>query len=122
MQFTKKTAQLIEDRANGLCEFCQESATEQMQIHHRRPRGMGGSKDPTTASPANGVWVHYQCHRAIEENREHALNTGYLVYQHKDPREVPLIMPQVSVYGVMLDDEGEYAPLQEPCAASRTQP
>ena len=81
-----------------------------------------GSKDPATASPANGVWVHYQCHRYIEENREHALKLGYLVYQHKDPREVPLILPQVSVYGVMLDDEGEYEPLQEPCAAARNQP
>ena len=122
MQFTKKTAQLIEDRANGYCEFCFYPATEEMQIHHRRPRGMGGSKDPVTASPANGVWVHYHCHRAIEENRQHSLATGYLVHQHRDPRDIPVMMPQVTAFGMLLDDEGGYEPLQEPCAASRTQP
>ena len=119
MQFTKKTAQVIEQRANGYCEFCMYPATEEMQIHHRRPRGMGGSKDPVTASPANGVWVHYQCHRAIEENREHSLATGYLVHQHRDPRDIPVMMPQVTAFGTLLDDEGEYEPLQEPCSGAR---
>ena len=93
MQFTAKAVAQIRARAAGLCELCGRPETEAMQAHHRRPRGMGGSKDPVTGSAANGLWLHYECHRIVEENREHAIATGYLVWQHQDPTQVAVFLP-----------------------------
>ena len=42
-------------------------------IHHRRPRRMGGTSNPEIHQPANLVVVCRTCHRWIEENRQLAL-------------------------------------------------
>lgn len=59
------------------------------QIHHRRPRGMGGSSDDACGTAANGIWVHPNCHGKIESNREQAYMKGWLVRQGHDPAAVP---------------------------------
>jgi len=59
------------------------------QIHHRRPRGMGGSKSSSTGSVSNGLHVHMKCHARIESNRINAMDNGYLMYQTQEPSEVP---------------------------------
>lgn len=51
---------------------------------------MGGSKDPLTNSPANGVLLCPDCHRFIESHREKALTLGWLVRQGVDPQTVPV--------------------------------
>lgn len=88
MKFTDKTRRLIQERANDRCEICGARALNH-QIHHRRPRGMGGSKDKASGTPANGIWVHPSCHARIESNREEALSNGWLVRQGKNPAETP---------------------------------
>jgi hypothetical protein len=54
-------------------------------LHHRRPRGMGGSKDPMVNSPANALTLcgHATsptgCHHWAEKNRDVAFELGYLI-------------------------------------------
>lgn len=61
------------------------------EVHHRRPRGMGGSKDWLTNTPANGILLCPDCHRFIESHREKALALGWLVPQGADPQRVPVL-------------------------------
>jgi 5-methylcytosine-specific restriction protein A len=67
MKFDKKTVATIEARAKQSCEVC-GGVVGSFQIHHRRPRGMGGSKIEVVGSASNGVLVHPACHTRIESN------------------------------------------------------
>lgn len=88
MKFNDKVRDLIRTRSRDKCEICGATCLFG-QIHHRRPRGMGGSKDPSCGSPANGIWVHAMCHHNIESRRKEALDYGWLVRQGVDPSSVP---------------------------------
>ncbi|MFJ5532450.1 HNH endonuclease [Streptomyces sp. NPDC093261] len=108
---TAKVRELVWQRAEGRCERCFLPITGgDHSIHHRRPRGMGGSSDPATNSPANLLLLCGSgvtgCHGWVETHRELAYQTGLLVHRWQDPRDVPLI-------GRCLTDEGTYAPLPE---------
>lgn len=52
-------------------------------MHHRKPRGMGGTSDPRVASIANALTVCGSgvtgCHGRIERNRDVALAVGLLI-------------------------------------------
>jgi 5-methylcytosine-specific restriction endonuclease McrA len=61
-----------------------------LSIHHRRPRGMGGTADPVTNDPDNLVLLCGDCHDWAESYREEALRTGWLLRQVDDPRLCPL--------------------------------
>jgi hypothetical protein len=89
VKFTPQVQEQIRDRAKGRCEMCGALALYH-QIHHRRPRGMGGSKDPACGTAANGLFVHPGCHAKIESNRDQAYEKGYLVRQGQDPAAVPV--------------------------------
>ena len=87
--FPRKVRDLIQARAKGICELCQFTNV-QLQIHHRRPRGMGGSKQAETNQASNGVLLCLRCHQLIERFRTDALHTGWLVLQGKHPAETPI--------------------------------
>lgn len=106
MKFTDEVREIIKERAKDRCEVCGSLALYH-QIHHRRPRGMGGSKDPACGSPANGIWVHPWCHRKIESDREQALANGWLVHQGQNPAEVPF---KKYNQWVILRDDGTMLP------------
>ena len=88
MKFDKKTVATIEARAKQSCEVC-GGVVGSFQIHHRRPRGMGGSKIEIVGSASNGVLVHPACHTRIESNRNEARSNGWLVYQTDNPSLIP---------------------------------
>jgi hypothetical protein len=92
---------IVRARSGGVCEIC--GARRANQIHHRRPRGMGGSRRVSTNRAANLLDVDDGCHERIERNREWAREHGYLVAQQQDPDAVP-----VNLWGrwVLLDDSG----------------
>lgn len=90
MRFTEKARKLIEQRARGRCELC-DAPAQTAQIHHRKPRGMGGTKNPASRSPSNGLYVHFKCHEWIERNREQAALKGYLVPQWADSDTTPVL-------------------------------
>lgn len=76
--FTDKTRKAVVQRANARCEVC--GLTGASQIHHRKPRGMGGSGRREVRSAANAIYVHAACHRRIEANRTKAYLLGHLVH------------------------------------------
>lgn len=87
--FSPKTRKLICERALYRCERC--SANNPTDAHHRRARGLGGSKDPLTNTAANGVFICRPCHSDIESNRTRALMDGWLLRQGQDPRDIPVL-------------------------------
>lgn len=97
--FTPATVRLIVDRDQGTCARCGAGVDPSRRgvgwsIHHRRPRGMGGSRDPQVSSPVNGVVLCGSgttgCHGWVEANREDARLMGWLVPQWRNPAEVPV--------------------------------
>ena len=79
------TRQLVVDRDMRRCVRCGEPG---QQIHHRKPRGMGGTSDPAINSPANLVLLCLACHAYIESHRADAYESGWLVRRWQDPAEV----------------------------------
>lgn len=100
-------------RANDACERCGVFIDEGLQIHHRKPRRMGGSRDPLIGSVSNLVLLCSECHlRGVELHRLQAYRDGYLLHAGDDPQKVP-----VKIYGrgyVLLTAEGAYAPERPP--------
>lgn len=97
-------------RCGGFCEVrtrhCWDEAS---QIHHRRPRGAGGSKDPATGQAANGIGVCIPCHDHLEKHRAEARDNGWLVRQGTVPATVPIWRHR---RWVLLDDEGGVCPVE----------
>jgi len=90
VKFSTRVREQIKNRSKGQCEVCgMRLMIYEAQIHHRRPRGMGGSKSAATGSVSNGLHVHMKCHERIESNRINAMDNGYLMYQTQEPSEVP---------------------------------
>ncbi|WP_280427190.1 HNH endonuclease [Nocardia brasiliensis] len=79
---SKKVVDLIRDRSAGICEIC--GWAEGQQIHHRRPRKMGGTRDPQINSPANLLHLCNLCHAVVEGNRLDAETRGYLLKMGAD--------------------------------------
>ena len=79
------TRQAVIDRAGRKCERCGQPGE---QIHHRKPRGMGGTSDPAINAFPNLVLVCVTCHDEIERNRQMAYESGWLVHRWQDPAEV----------------------------------
>ena len=97
------TRELVMSRDNGRCLRCAVRAGE--QIHHRKPRGMGGTKDPKINAPENLVWICLSCHEHIERNRATSYASGWLVARNANPAEQYLITPN-HVMLMLLTDGG----------------
>lgn len=111
--FPEPIRQLIIERAGYCCERCGRYA-EGGSIHHRRPRKMGGSRNPVTNSAVNGVLLCGSgttgCHGDVESNRLQAIEDGWIVPAHADPTLIPI--HRVNLGPVYLDGNGFY--LDEP--------
>ena len=79
------TRQAVIERAGKRCERCRVPGA---QIHHRKPRQMGGTSDPAINALTNLVFVCVTCHDEIERNRQMAYESGWLVRRWQDPAEV----------------------------------
>ncbi|WP_306358689.1 MULTISPECIES: HNH endonuclease [unclassified Nocardia] len=78
----------IAERSAGLCERC--GAARAVLIHHRRPRGMGGSRRSDTNTFPNLLHICSPCHDRIESRRDDAERHGWLVPQGDDPETHPV--------------------------------
>ncbi len=88
---TAKTVQLVKDRAANCCERCGHSVENvRAAVHHRRPRGMGGTVRPGTNCPSNLLLLDEACHLAVESSRQISREQGWLVRQEHDPSRVPV--------------------------------
>ncbi len=103
--------QIVMGRAFGQCERCLH-ATLAGDPHHRRVRGMGGSKAPDRHDPSNLVWVCRPCHDWVHAHPKESAETGFMIprFPGTSPLEVPIT--DLSGRTVYLDNEGQY--LSEP--------
>lgn len=100
--FPLTVRRLVLARANGMCERCGQAA-HNFELHHRRPRGMGGSKAVDTNTASNALALCNWCHRWIEANRDNALKGGWLVPQRLNPAHVVVLRAGRWVH---LNDDG----------------
>ena len=108
--FSKHTRELVFLRAGGRCERCGRppaSWRAAFQWHHRRPRGMGGSKAADTNTAANCALLCGYCHAYVETHREGGFEAGWLVRQGEKPTETPLFL---NGQWVLLDNYGYVIP------------
>lgn len=62
-------------QAHPGCVGCARPVDE---IHHRRPRGVGGTNNPEIGQPWNGIGLCHTCHRIAESRRALARALGWL--------------------------------------------
>ena len=112
--FSNEVRELIRQRASYACEVQVRCQGRGMwwQLHHRIPRGMGGTKREQVNLAANGLGICADCHRWIEHNRAAAYPMGWLVRQTKDPADVPVLLRREWVY---LNNIGGTVPTAVPC-------
>lgn len=84
-------------------------------LHHRRPRGMGGTRRADTNSPANLLLLcgtgTTGCHSRVEASRAAAHQLGWLLHQTEDPAQVPAYVvtgPQREARPLLLTTDGRY--------------
>lgn len=112
MSVSKRTRQTVLERDQHTCQRCGTYVGPfgVFSVHHRRPRGMGGSKRLDTDQPANLLTLcgtgTTGCHGLVESHRDQALSEGYLLFQTMFPDEQP-----VKTYRgwVQLDNEGAWS-------------
>lgn len=102
-------------RAMGRCERCGGSLTgwDAWSLHHRRARGMGGTRRASTESVANLVVLCGSgttgCHGWVESNRDQARELGWLLRQQQEPEEEPVPLWAAAGRPVLLDACGGWA-------------
>lgn len=103
------------DRDESRCFACSLALVHGQggySIHHRRARGMGGSRRPETNLPGNLLLLCGSgtsgCHGLIEKQRQYSLDLGLLVSQHQEPVQVPVLRWRTTL--VFLDNEGTFRP------------
>lgn len=109
---TDAVRKIVNVRDGMVCRRCCRFIQREASIHHRLPRGMGGSTSKIgaerTERASNLVRLCGSgvtgCHGWIESNRQRAYQLGWLVHRWDDPAEVPMI----DNYGrtFWLDDSG----------------
>lgn len=98
----EKTVKLVLARSDGACERCLRRTPE--QLHHRKPRGAGGSSDPAINYPSNLLALCSQCHLEVESDRTVSKEQGWLVPFEQDPAETPVWIAGLGK--VFLNDDG----------------
>jgi len=113
--FTRETVEKIWDRDSGRCVRCGrpqrfDQRGSGWSVHHRCPRGMGGTAREWIAGAANGIVLcgtgSTGCHGWVETHRTRALEDGMLISAHGTltAEDVPLWHAQLGY--VRLTDQG----------------
>lgn len=105
---TPATRALVADRSAGFCEVC--GARAGTNIHHRAPRGMGGTKRNIHTCE----WLLHVCgsgttgcHGYIETHRDEAYEKGWLLRRNAGPDTPAWLYGHVFV---ILTPDGGYQP------------
>lgn len=92
---SRATVDLIWYRDNSRCLRCGVGLYPgaEHSIHHRIPRGMGGTRSAAINHPTNLMLLCGSgvtgCHGWVESNRDAARNIGFLVRVDDDPETIP---------------------------------
>ena len=89
------TRKAVYERDGHCCSRCGAPTGSNRSIHHRKPRQMGGTRDPRIHALSNLVLLCGSgttgCHGWIESHRAEALDQGWLVSAFEaDPASVPV--------------------------------
>lgn len=88
-----ETRLAVYERDGGRCCRCTARVSGSGSIHHRTPRGMGGTDRPAINHPTNLLLLcgtgTTGCHGWVESNRDTARAQGYLVASWEEPETVP---------------------------------
>ena len=109
--------ELAINRSLFRCELCGGRLDNWygVSVHHRRPRGMGGSKDPKTNSASNLIVLCGSgtsgCHGKVEKNRADSKRDGLLVASWGDPASAPILLKGT---WWLLTDDGQKIPAPDP--------
>jgi 5-methylcytosine-specific restriction enzyme A len=83
-------------RDGGKCQRCLRPAVD---VHHRKPKQMGGTGNAdTNFGAANLVSLCRPCHNCIHANPAESYQQGWLVHSWQDPADVPLKNPDVPLF------------------------
>lgn len=107
------------ERAGFSCEICDHMVGDRrgvdFSIHHRRPRGMGGTRWPGANSPSNLMLLCGSgttgCHSVVESHRSGAVAAGWLVLSRTDPATVAVLVKRER--WVYLTADGDYSDVPE---------
>lgn len=92
---------LLATRSDHRCELCgvRLGPGQEGTVHHRDPRGMGGTRDPHIDDLCNCLLLCggrlggvLGCHGHTESNRRAAEETGWIVRSPTDPADVPVVL------------------------------
>lgn len=108
--FTVEVKELILARTGWTCDRCGLRAANG-QFHHRSPRRMGGSDNPSLGLPSNGVLLHPSCHEYVETHRKVAAQLGFILGALTAPSEAPIYLWKGWHY---LNDDGTLTALSGP--------
>lgn len=110
MGLTAAIRGIVTVRDGGRCIICGNPTT---QVHHRRPKGMGGTRLDWVNLPANLLLLcgsgTQGCHGWVEHYRRRALEGGWLISRYGQERacQVPVRYDRDREWR-LLDDQGGY--------------
>ncbi len=107
---TEQTRALVLTRADHRCESCGAILLgRRYSLHHRRLRGMGGTRAEHAHSAVNLVVLcdgAEGCHALVHRHRTEAAAAGLIVRAGADPARIPLQLPDDRL--VLLTLDGRY--------------
>lgn len=117
---SKEVRLAVLNRSGFRCEICGKPLGQNQfySIHHRIPRGMGGTDRPELNETSNLLALCGSgtsgCHGYIENHRQEAYEKGWIVLRDHNPADVPVEicidlpqMPSIKKF-VFLSDDGWY--------------
>lgn len=109
------TRNAVYQRAGWSCEIC-GSHLRSLNIHHRSPRRMGGTRRVQIHYPSNLLVACGSgttgCHGLIESRRTDSYRFGWLVKTGYPPEEVPFCDTRGNWW--LLTDDGRKLPIRLP--------
>lgn len=104
----------VHERSGGLCEFVWCPCRAE-QMHHRRPRRMGGSSAADTNDSSNLVDLCSAHHAWVESNRLDAIAMGLILPAGAVPAQVSVLLRH-DPEPVFLTPAGTWVRFEEACA------
>ena len=111
---SREVREIVAERDKWRCVRCgRDVTTYPANFQHRKPRGMGGTKDPAINLPSNGILLCGSgnatgCHGWVETHREEAHEQGWSIPWWQDATTYPVRYPDGNLY--YLTDDGRKVP------------
>lgn len=108
-----ETRTAVVQRDRWQCVRCGKDVTSHpANIQHRKPRGMGGTRDASVNKAANLILLcgtgTTGCHGWVETHREAAHEAGWSIPWWASPEKVPVTYPDGRMY-TLTNDGGKKA-------------